>query len=124
MTPGPSPIAFVTFTTRLNAKHAQEKLKDQPIDPNNKSIHMKIAFAREDTKSENLFRGGREKVEHCQGSNILPETFQKPSKEDEQPQTVESVEQFQRFYHPYVYPFYHPWFQQTQQNYYNSKTPV
>ena len=62
MSPGPSPIAFVTFTTRLNAKHAQEKLKDQPIDPNNNSIHMKIEFAREDTKSENFKKHAQEKL--------------------------------------------------------------
>ena len=137
--PGPSPIAFVTFTTRLNAKHAQEKLKDQPIDPNDNSIQMKIEFAREDTKSENSLKGG-EKVERV--SNILP-GVEKPSEEQvpatiiksseevpsihlevkkpyedyEQPENVEDFEKFQSFYHPYVYPFYHPWFQQMQHDY-------
>ena len=76
---------------------------------------MKIEFAREDTKSENI--SGRDKVKRV--SSILP-GVEKPSGNVEEPQTVENVEQFPSFYHPYVYPFYHPWFQQMQQNYYIS----
>ena len=52
-TKGPSPVAFVTFKTREEAKSAQEKLRGERIDPE-KPMQMYIEFAREDTKNEQL----------------------------------------------------------------------